>query len=69
MPLKSNIDEEIKIANQIINKFNLSFKNKIEYELPITNAYRCIQIYIKNKITDKKYPRSYSAILKTYKNK
>lgn len=69
MPLKSNIDEEIKVTNQIINKFNLSHENRIEYELPITNAYRCIPIYKKNKITDKKYPRNYSAILKTYKNK
>ena len=67
IPLKSNIDEEIKIANQIITKFNLELVNKIEYNLPITNAYRCIPIYCKNKITDKKYPRSYSSILKTYK--
>lgn len=67
IPLKSNIDEEIKIANQIITKFNLELVNKIEYDLPITNAYRCIPIYCKYKITDKKYPRSYSSILKTYK--
>lgn len=67
MPLKSNIDEEIKMTNTILNKFNLTFINKIEYNLPINNAYRCIPIYKKNGITDKKYPRSYNSILKTYK--
>ena len=32
IPLKSNIDEEIKIANQIITKFNLELVNKITSE-------------------------------------
>ncbi len=67
VPLKSNSNDEIKKYNYLNKQFNLELEDTIEYYLPINNAYRMIPKYKKKKITDKKYPRNYNAIIKNYK--
>lgn len=68
-PLKSNCDDEIKKYSYLESKLGIKFYKKISYNLPINNASRIIPIYVKNKVTDLKYPRNYSTLLKMYKNK
>ena len=64
LPLKSNIDEEIKESNDILNKLNSKIENIISYELPIENSKRNILIIKKLKETNLIYPREYKKIIK-----
>lgn len=68
LPLKGDSMEEVKKYKYLCNEFGLSLDRVIEYNLPVSNATRNIPVYKKEKITDSKYPRSYSAIVKKYKN-
>ena len=67
-PLKTNCKEEINKYKYLLNEFNLKLDRINEYSLPINNAIRMIPVFKKNSITDKKYPRNYSTIVKKYKN-
>lgn len=64
LPLKSNIDEEIKESNDILNKLNSKIESIISYELPIENSKRNILIIKKLKETNLIYPREYKKIIK-----
>lgn len=66
-PLKSKCEEEIEKYSYLEKEFNLKLENILKYNLPITEAYRVIPVYRKEKITDKKYPRNYGTIAKKYK--
>ena len=68
-PLKSNCDEELVKYSYLEKEIGIRLIKKEVYILPINAAYRVIPIYKKDKITDKKYPRSYNSLLKMYKNK
>ena len=69
LPLKSNVDEELKLSFDISKKLGLEYIKTIKYNLPINDAYRTIPVYKKTSKTDIKYPRSYNLIVKKYKNK
>lgn len=69
VPLKSNCEEELVKYSYLENDFGIKLINKEVYNLPINDAYRVIPVYRKEKVTDKKYPRSYNSLLKMYKNK
>lgn len=64
LPLKSNINVELKESKNILNKLNSKTENIISYELPIENSKRNILIIKKIKQTNIKYPREYSKIIK-----
>ena len=68
VPLKSNCNDEIKKYNYLKNKLSLKLIDKIEYNLPINEAFRMIPIYKKINYTNLKYPRNYNIIIKEYKN-
>ncbi len=65
LPLKSNIEEEIKISKNFIDKLNASIESVLEFNLPIENPKRTIPIIIKKDKTDTLYPREYNKIIKT----
>lgn len=44
IPLKANVDEEIKNAEKILNKYNLSIKKKETFYLPKENSIRNILV-------------------------
>lgn len=62
--MKANIEEETKNINNYYNKLNINLEEKIEFNLPRENSIRTLLRYKKNKITDVKYPRRYSEIIK-----
>ena len=64
LPLKSNIEEEIKESNKILNDLNSKIEDIISYELPIENSKRNIILIKKLKETNSKYPREYNKIIK-----
>ena len=64
LPLKSNIEEEIKESNKILNDLNSEIEDIISYELPIENSKRNIILIKKLKETNSKYPREYNKIIK-----
>lgn len=64
LPLKSNVEEEIRESNNILNKLNSKVEKIISYELPTENAKRNIIVIKKIKETDEKYPREYNKIIK-----
>ena len=68
-PLKSNCEEELIKYSYLEKELGISLIEKKVYNLPINDAYRVIPVYKKDRITDKKYPRSYNSLLKMYKNK
>lgn len=68
VPLKTNCNEEIEKYKYLEKELSLKLINKIEYKLPINNAFRMIPIYKKLNKTNPKYPRSYNVIIKSYKN-
>ncbi len=68
LPLKTNCVEEVEKYKYLNKEFNLKLEKIIDYELPINNAIRMIPIYKKLDITNKKYPRNYSSIIKKYKS-
>lgn len=69
VPLKSNCIEEVNKYSYLENELGVKLIKFIEYKLPINDAYRSIPMYMKNKITDLKYPRNYGTIVKKYKEK
>ena len=69
IPLKTNCIDEIIKYKKLESEFNLNLDGIIKYNLPINDAIRMIPKYRKICITNKKYPRSYASILKSYKNK
>lgn len=64
IPLKSNVDEELKSSEKKQRLLGYSFDNRIEYELPYELSKRTILIFKKIKKTDMKYPRNYNIIKK-----
>ena len=69
VPLKSNCEEELVKYSYLEKELGINLIQKEVYNLPINEAYRVIPVYKKEKVTDKKYPRSYNSLLKIYKNK
>lgn len=67
MPLKSHIDEELAITNPKLKELNSKIVDIIEYELPYEKSKRTILKILKEKETDKKYPRDYAKITKDLK--
>ena len=65
LPLKSNIEEEIKETKKFLNELDCTVEKLYKYELPIENSERTIIVIRKNKVTKKIYPRNYSQIIKT----
>lgn len=65
LPLKSNIEEEIKETKKFLNELDCTVEKLYKYELPIENSERTIIVIRKNKETKKIYPRNYSQIIKT----
>ena len=68
-PLKSNCEDELVKYSYLERDLEIKLIQKEVYKLPINDAYRVIPVYKKEKVTDKKYPRSYNSLLKMYKNK
>ena len=64
IPLKSNVDEELKSSEKKQRLLGYSFDNRIEYELPYELSKRTILVFKKIKKTDMKYPRNYNIIKK-----
>ena len=62
IPLKGNVDEELKYSYNIINKLNGSLVNNIDLTLPDDVSKRSILVIKKNSKTPSGYPRSYSKI-------
>lgn len=69
VPLKSNCEDELVKYSYLERDLGIKLIQKEVYKLPINDAYRVIPVYKKEKVTDKKYPRSYNSLLKMYKNK
>lgn len=62
--LKGNATEEIKNAQNAINKLNLKLIEQQEFNLPIENSKRTIIKIQKIKQTPKQYPRNFAKIKK-----
>lgn len=69
VPLKSYCEEELVKYSYLENDLGIKLIKKEVYSLPINDAYRVIPVFKKEKMTNKKYPRSYNSLLKMYKNK
>ena len=69
VPLKSYCEEELVKYSYLENDLGIKLIKKEVYNLPINDAYRVIPVFKKEKMTNKKYPRSYNSLLKMYKNK
>lgn len=67
LPLKSNIDEELKESLNKLNILGSVLEEKIEYTLPIENSKRTILKIKKIQETKEEYPRIYSKIIKEIK--
>ena len=63
IPLKANMNEEIKEIDNAINELNVRLIKKEEFKLPIEGSNRTILLFEKLK-DNKKYPRKYSEIKK-----
>ena len=62
IPMKSNVEEELKNAKNNIDKLSYKLIKEVSYELPIENAKRTMLVFEKYKATDSKYPRNYNVI-------
>jgi 16S rRNA (guanine527-N7)-methyltransferase len=69
LPLKSNIEEEIKETEKKLIELNSQIEETIEYELPIEKSKRTILKIKKLQSTKQTYPREYNKILKEITNK
>ena len=69
VPLKSYCEEELVKYSYLENDLGIKLIKKEVYSLPINDAYRVIPVFKKEKMTNKKYPRSYNSLLKMYKYK
>ena len=63
IPLKANMNEELKEIDNAINELNVRLIKKEEFKLPIEGSTRTILLFEKLK-DNKKYPRKYSEIKK-----
>ena len=62
--MKANYQEELNNAQNILQKLNSKVIKITEFTLPKTDMNRVIITINKEKITNKKYPRSYNTIKK-----
>ncbi len=69
LPLKSNLDEELKESNKKLQLLGGDLIEKIEYTLPIENSKRTILKIKKTTKTPQEYPRVYNKILKEINQK
>ncbi len=67
IPLKGNVEKEIKTSKIILMELSSVIEKAIKYTLPIENSKRTILIIKKNKKTLEKYPRDYKEIIKSKK--
>lgn len=65
LPLKSNLNLELKNSEDIIIKLNAKIEKIIEYNLPIELSKRSIVVIKKTGLTSLRYPREYNKIIKT----
>lgn len=65
LPLKSNIEEEIKVSEENITNLNANIERVLEFELPFESSKRSIPIISKKGKTSLVYPREYNKIIKT----
>ncbi len=64
IPLKGNVDEEIKDIVYPLKELSLKMEDVIKFHLPYENSERTLIRFRKEQITNKKYPRSYKDMLK-----
>ncbi len=64
IPMKSNVEEELKNARGNIDKLSYKLIKETEYTLPYEGSKRTILTFEKYKNTDDKYPRNYNVIKK-----
>lgn len=64
IPLKANITEEKLLSKNAILKLSLKEVDELKFILPIEKSNRCLIKYLKEKKTEKKYPRKFSEIKK-----
>ena len=57
-----NIIPRLKNINYAIKELSTSIDDKIEFTLPIEESKRTLIKFLKEKATNKKYPRKYSII-------
>lgn len=62
--MKANVEEETKNIENYYNKLNIKEEQKIIFNLPKENSLRTLLKYQKLSITNPKYPRRYSEIVK-----
>ena len=62
--MKAKVENEEENIENYLNKLNIVEENRIVFNLPYENSVRTLIKYQKEKVTDKKYPRKYSEILK-----
>ena len=62
--MKANYQDELHNAENIIKKLHSKVTKITEFTLPATDMNRGIITINKEKITNKKYPRSYNTIKK-----
>lgn len=67
IPMKSNVEEELKSANNNISKLSYELVDTLEYVLPKELSKRTLLMFKKVKKTDEIYPRNYNIIVKSYK--
>ena len=64
IPMKANVEEEIKESTEILKKLDSKIIDTISFNLPIENSVRNLVIIKKLKETNKKYPREFNKIKK-----
>ena len=64
IPLKSNVEEELKNCTNKYKILGYELEKIIEYSLPIELSKRTLLMFKKIKKTDEKYPRNYNLIKK-----
>lgn len=67
LPLKSNIEEELKKSESTLKLLDSTLERVVSYELPVENSKRNIPVIKKIRKTDRKYPREYKDIVKHLK--
>ena len=64
IPLKSNVEDELKNSEKKYKMLGYDLKSKIDYELPFEKSKRTLLIFRKISKTEIKYPRNYNIIKK-----
>ncbi len=62
--MKGNIDEELKLSQNALEKLFCTITKKEEFTLPFNSGTRNIMVIKKNKETPSIYPRNYDKIKK-----